>query len=251
MGNHRSLRRSRLLSTGLPALFGAALLGGIAVSLFNGPAAADEALVAESVCDAQELKARQAENPDLVIEIAPEYDRPFPTLEACRSHDAAWDPAAEGPMQPIPFSHKHHAGDFGIECMYCHSGTDRSRMAGVPPVELCMGCHEQFPSEYDELEGIQILKQHWEEQKLHPVGADPPAARAREVPTPGARARRASSARTCHGPVEEMDKLYHDARHQAGGSTACPRRSSKWAGASCATATTARRRTASPAITRT
>ena len=61
---------------------------------------------------------------------------------------------APGPHQPIPFSHKHHAGEFEIDCLYCHSGTDRSRAAGVPSVELCMGCHAQFPAEYDELEGI-------------------------------------------------------------------------------------------------
>ena len=61
----------------------------------------------------------------------------------------AWDPDAPGPLQPIPFSHAHHAGEFEIECLYCHSGTDRSRAAGVPSVELCMGCHSQFPPTYD------------------------------------------------------------------------------------------------------
>jgi hypothetical protein len=34
----------------------------------------------------------------------------------------------------------------------------------MPSVELCMGCHANFPAEYDQLEGIQILKQHWEEK---------------------------------------------------------------------------------------
>ena len=66
----------------------------------------------------------------------------------------AWDPEAPGPMQPIPFSHKHHAGEFQIECLYCHAGTGESQAAGVPSVELCMGCHSQFPAEYDEIEGL-------------------------------------------------------------------------------------------------
>src|SRR5688500_15367111 len=145
-------------------LFALLLAVGTAASVYL-PASADEPLVARSVCEAQELKARLAEEPELAVEIPAEFDKAWPSLAACRSHDAAWDEAAPGPIQPIPFSHKHHAGLFQIDCQYCRSGTDRSRAAGVPSVELCMGCHAQFPAEYDELEGIQILKQHWEEQR--------------------------------------------------------------------------------------
>jgi hypothetical protein len=29
--------------------------------------------------------------------------------------------------QPIQFSHKHHAGDDGIDCRYCHTGVGRQR----------------------------------------------------------------------------------------------------------------------------
>ncbi len=82
------------------------------------PAQAAEKLVASSVCEAQELKAKLADDPHLEIEIPAEFDRPFPSLEACRSHDLAWDPDAPGPLQPIPFRHKPHAGDFEIECLY-------------------------------------------------------------------------------------------------------------------------------------
>jgi hypothetical protein len=121
--------------------------------------------VAASVCEAQELKARHAEDPTLEIEIPAEFNTPWPTLEACRSHAAAEDPETPGPLQPIQFSHKHHAGLYEIDCQYCHTGTDRSPAAGVPSVETCMGCHAQFPPSYDELEGIATLKQHWEDQE--------------------------------------------------------------------------------------
>jgi hypothetical protein len=145
-------------------LFAGLLAVGTAAVVYL-PAAAEEKLTAKSVCEAQELKARLADEPSLAVTIPPEFDKAWPSLEACRSHDAAWDEEAEGPNQPIPFSHKHHAGLFQIDCQYCHSGTDRSRAAGVPSVELCMGCHAQFPAEYDQLEGIQILKQHWDEKR--------------------------------------------------------------------------------------
>ena len=46
------------------------------------------------------------------------------------------------PVQPISFSHKLHAGDVKIDCKYCHLGTETSRKAGVPPVNVCMNCHK-------------------------------------------------------------------------------------------------------------
>lgn len=145
----------------------AGLLGasGLAIYLAASPSAAAGALVAGSVCEAHELKARKALDPSLEIEIPAQFDKPFPSRDACISHEEAWNENNAGPRQPIPFSHKHHAGKFQMDCLYCHSGTDRSRAAGVPSVELCMGCHAQFPAEYDELEGIRILKEHWQEKK--------------------------------------------------------------------------------------
>ncbi|MFI5149928.1 MAG: c-type cytochrome [Bacteroidia bacterium] len=46
------------------------------------------------------------------------------------------------PSQPINFSHKIHAGDNGIQCVYCHSGAEKSKTAGVPSVNICMNCHK-------------------------------------------------------------------------------------------------------------
>jgi len=45
------------------------------------------------------------------------------------------------PAQPIAYSHRLHAGDLKIECMYCHSGADKSRHAGIPAMSVCMNCH--------------------------------------------------------------------------------------------------------------
>ena len=43
--------------------------------------------------------------------------------------------------QPIQFSHKHHVGDDGIDCRYCHTGVETSAFAGIPPTKTCMNCH--------------------------------------------------------------------------------------------------------------
>lgn len=46
--------------------------------------------------------------------------------------------------QPIPFSHKHHVGDDGIDCRYCHTTVEKSRFAGLPSTEVCLTCHSQL-----------------------------------------------------------------------------------------------------------
>ena len=46
--------------------------------------------------------------------------------------------------QPIPFSHKHHVGDDGIDCRYCHTSVEQSAFAGLPPTTTCMTCHSQL-----------------------------------------------------------------------------------------------------------
>lgn len=67
-----------------------------------------------------------------------------------------------GPEQPIAFSHKIHAGELGLECTTCHQTTDRSRHAGIPPLEKCMECHEHAATDRPE---VQKIMKHWEEQE--------------------------------------------------------------------------------------
>lgn len=46
--------------------------------------------------------------------------------------------------QPVPFSHRHHAEQLGIDCRYCHVSVQKSAFAGVPDTETCMTCHSQL-----------------------------------------------------------------------------------------------------------
>lgn len=50
----------------------------------------------------------------------------------------------EAVEQPVPFSHKHHVGDDGIDCRYCHSSVETHAFAGIPPLSTCMTCHSQL-----------------------------------------------------------------------------------------------------------
>jgi hypothetical protein len=199
-------RKRRLLLFSAPLVVAAAVGGALLLGA-GAPADGGKVHVAKSVCEAHELKARHAEDPHFQIEIPAEFDQPFPTRDACLSYAAAGDEEAPGPLQPIAFSHKHHAGTFQIDCNYCHSGTDRSQAAGVPSVQLCMGCHSQFSPAYDEFPGIKKLKKHWDEQTpvewelIHRVPEHVQFRHNRHIQA-------GVACQDCHGPVEELDKLY-------------------------------------------
>lgn len=45
------------------------------------------------------------------------------------------------PNQPIAFSHRLHAGELQVSCLYCHADADKSRHAGIPAASVCMNCH--------------------------------------------------------------------------------------------------------------
>ena len=45
------------------------------------------------------------------------------------------------PVQPLAYSHRLHAGELEVDCVYCHFGAEKSRHAGIPPASVCMNCH--------------------------------------------------------------------------------------------------------------
>lgn len=53
--------------------------------------------------------------------------------------------------QPVQFSHKHHVGDDGIDCRYCHTSVEKAASAGMPSSNTCMSCHSQIWSDSPEL----------------------------------------------------------------------------------------------------
>ncbi len=46
--------------------------------------------------------------------------------------------------QPVPFSHKHHTIELGIDCRYCHTSVETAADAGMPSTETCMSCHQHI-----------------------------------------------------------------------------------------------------------
>jgi hypothetical protein len=56
--------------------------------------------------------------------------------------------------QPVQFSHKHHVGDDGIDCRYCHTSVETAASAGIPSTAVCMNCHKQIWSDSPYLEPV-------------------------------------------------------------------------------------------------
>jgi hypothetical protein len=57
-------------------------------------------------------------------------------------------------MQPVQFSHKHHVGDDGIDCRYCHTTVETAASAGLPATQTCMNCHSQLFADSPYLEPV-------------------------------------------------------------------------------------------------
>ena len=104
---------------------------------------------------------------------APRSTPPMAASAAVQAAEFSLDPDTlvgwyEGPVQPIFFSHRRHAGVYEIECLYCHSEAEKGAHATVPSIATCMNCHAQVEpkDEQGKLKpGIETLKEHWEQKK--------------------------------------------------------------------------------------
>ena len=63
------------------------------------------------------------------------------------------------PQQPIQFSHRIHAGENEIPCLYCHVQARRSPSAGVPSITKCMGCHNEVAADRPQ---VRLLATYWQ-----------------------------------------------------------------------------------------
>jgi mono/diheme cytochrome c family protein len=110
------------------------------------------------------------------------------------------------PKQPIAFSHKIHAGQYEIDCKYCHIGVMKGKSATIPSLNICMNCHNQIKSgtTTGENEIGKIVRAFNENKPIEWVRIHnlPDLAyfnHAQHVNVGGI------ECQTCHGPIEEMD----------------------------------------------
>ncbi len=74
------------------------------------------------------------------------------------------------PAQPIAFSHRLHAGELQIHCLYCHFGAEKSRHAGIPAANVCMNCHKYVTATLGAIRAEDELATE-EGRKIQPVNS--------------------------------------------------------------------------------
>ncbi|MFH0757171.1 MAG: cytochrome c3 family protein [Bacteroidota bacterium] len=112
------------------------------------------------------------------------------------------------PDQPVRFSHVVHARDNQIACQYCHTTVDQSKSAGIPDVGVCWNCHSivregthsgryQINKVVEGYESGSAIK--W--IRIHNLQDHVFFSHAQHVAVAGLKCT------TCHGPVEEMNRV--------------------------------------------
>src|SRR6266852_3242441 len=102
--------------------------------------------------------------------------------------------------QPVPFSHKHHAGDDGIDCRYCHTSVEESSFAGLPPTHTCMTCHSQIWANSPMLEPVRASYKSDRSLEWTRVNALPDFAYFDH----SIHVKKGIGCTTCHGPIGDM-----------------------------------------------
>ncbi|RAP32758.1 cytochrome C [Candidatus Marinamargulisbacteria bacterium SCGC AG-410-N11] len=58
------------------------------------------------------------------------------------------------PEQPIPYSHKLHVGELGIDCRYCHTNVEDVSHANIPSTDTCMNCHSVIKTDSEHIKKL-------------------------------------------------------------------------------------------------
>ena len=149
------------------------------------------------------------------------------------------------PVQPIYYSHKVHAGTNQISCLYCHGGSQDSKHANIPSVNVCMNCHmaiKEYKGDVIIKEDGQQLNGTAEIQKLYQYAGWNPDAKKYDKPGKPIEWVKIHNlpdhvyfnhsqhvkvgkqqCQTCHGPIQEMPEVYQFAELSMGWCINCHR----------------------------
>ncbi|MFM1804600.1 MAG: hypothetical protein RL136_1479 [Planctomycetota bacterium] len=123
------------------------------------------------------------------------------------------------PTQPVPFSHKLHAGDLGMDCRYCHISVDKAAHASVPATQTCMNCHTQIRPESPKLAAV---------KESYATGLPVEWTRIHKLPDfayfdHSAHVNRGVSCVECHGRIDTMEVVYQKSPLSMGWCLECHR----------------------------
>ncbi|MGH9683757.1 MAG: cytochrome c3 family protein [Candidatus Acidiferrales bacterium] len=107
-------------------------------------------------------------------------------------------------QQPVPFSHKHHVGELGLDCRYCHTSVDQSSFAGLPPTQTCMTCHSQIWTNAPMLEPVRASYRDDKSLSWTRVNTVPQFVYFDH----SIHVSKGIGCTTCHGPIAQMPLTY-------------------------------------------
>ncbi len=127
-------------------------------------------------------------------------------------------------QQPVQFSHKHHVGDDGIDCRYCHSTVETTASAGMPSTQTCMNCHSQIWADSPYLEPVRASFREnkpilWE--RVHDLPEYTYFDHSIHVA-------KGVGCSTCHGRIDEMPAVFQENTLQMEWCLACHREPEKF-----------------------
>src|SRR5579862_4394083 len=126
--------------------------------------------------------------------------------------------------QPVPFSHKHHAAELGIDCRYCHTSVEESSFAGVPPTATCMNCHSQIWATSPMLEPVRASYRDDQSLAWTRVNALPDFVYFDH----SIHINKGIGCTTCHGPIGDMPLTWREATLQMAWCLDCHRDPEKY-----------------------
>jgi hypothetical protein len=127
-------------------------------------------------------------------------------------------------QQPVQFSHKHHVGDDGIDCRYCHQTVETTASAGMPATQTCMNCHSQLWAESPYLEPVRASfrdNKPIEWQRVHDLPEYTYFNHSIHVA-------KGVGCSTCHGQIDNMPAVYQENTLQMEWCIACHRAPEKF-----------------------
>ena len=129
------------------------------------------------------------------------------------------DPRGYEPVQPIAYSHRLHAGEYAIDCLFCHYAATESRMAAIPDAETCMKCHREVLKESPEVQKIAAAVE---------TGRPIEWIRVTDMPdfvyfNHSRHVSKRVACEICHGPVETMERVRQESRMTMGWCLECHR----------------------------
>ena len=125
------------------------------------------------------------------------------------------------PKQPIAFSHKIHAGQYEIDCNYCHTGVRKSKSANIPSPNICMNCHSAIKTESPEIQKIYAAIENnkpIEWVRIHNLPDLAYFNHSQHVKVGGI------ECQTCHGEIQEMEVVQQHALLTMGWCIDCHRK---------------------------